>query len=289
MNDLSIWTPRGAFEALKMEIRTKTIGSYANLKKRTQLEIIEELPYNNIYYCCTQKTASQWFKKIFDDPVFYQYTGFVTRPYNKLGLKYASIKGRLPDRTIATHLYISHSTFKAIPKLRKYKAFFILRDPRDVVVSWYFSAKKSHVLVDPIPHLRQNLESLNLQEGIKYMIDRLQEFGSFDTQKSWVLNKSNSNGEFEVFRYEDFSSDNYLFMRKLFQYLDVDMPESKFDNLLERCAFKRLSGGRQQGKEDANSHYRKGIPGDWENYFDSSISTYFRDVTGDLLDVLGYS
>jgi Sulfotransferase domain len=35
-------------------------------------------------------------------------------------------------------------------------------------------------------------------------------------------------------------------------------------------------------------HYRKGVAGDWQNYFDSSLRRHFREVTGDLLDVLGY-
>jgi hypothetical protein len=52
--------------------------------------------------------------------------------------------------------------------------------------------------------------------------------------------------------------------------------------------FKKYSGWRDQGMEDQYSHYRKGMPGDWKNYFNRDITDYFQIKTGDLLAVLGY-
>ncbi len=66
------------------------------------------------------------------------------------------------------------------------------------------------------------------------------------------------------------------------------MPEEELVALYDQNSFKKITGGRNQGVEDQNAHYRKGISGDWRNYFDESLITYFREVTRDLLEVLGY-
>ncbi|MGK7899288.1 MAG: tetratricopeptide repeat protein [Xenococcus sp. (in: cyanobacteria)] len=254
----------------------------------SNLEIIKHSPYDNIYYCCTQKTASQWFKSVFNDPAVYQYTGLVTRPYVQLGLRYASFNQALPQGTIGTHLYIDYPTYLSIPKPESYKTFFVLRDPRDAVVSWYFSAKYSHNLISVIPELRRDLAQLNLSDGLKYIIDRLEEFSYFKAQRSW-LTIDDYQPNIAIFRYEDLVSSNNSFIRKLFRYLNIEIPEEELTALCEKHKFENITKGRTQGEENINSHYRKGISGDWKNYFDSSTLNYFQQVTGDLVEILGYT
>ncbi len=93
----------------------------------------------------------------------------------------------------------------------------------------------------------------------------------------------------EIFRFEDLASDERLFLRRLFDHLDIAMPEREFSALCEQHTFEKHSRGRSQGEEDRYSHYRKGIVGDWRNHFDPSTLAYFKQVTQDLLRVLGYS
>ncbi len=251
------------------------------------VKVLRKSPYENIYHCCTQKTASQWLRAILSDPTVLKYTGLNVLPYVQLGLNYASFSGPLPSRTIGVHLYIGYSAYLTIPKPSAYKTFFILRDPRDIIVSWYFSARFSHVPIDPIPDLRKDLQKMNFHEGMKYMIDRLDEWGSFEAQRSWI-NADKDTEKIRIFRYEDLSRDNLAFLKQLFDYLNILMPEDKLLSLYGRHRFEKHSGLRKQGVEDQHSHYRKGISGDWKNYFDSSIENYFRRKTGDLLEALGY-
>lgn len=93
----------------------------------------------------------------------------------------------------------------------------------------------------------------------------------------------------KIFRYEDFSRDNRGFLKDLLDYMGVAMPDEEFAALYERHAFRQITGGREAGVEDQHDHYRKGVSGDWRNYFEPSLQAYFRKVTGDLLDVLGYA
>ena len=67
------------------------------------------------------------------------------------------------------------------------------------------------------------------------------------------------------------------------------MPENEFLSLSDRHQFEKKSGGRSLGDENLYHHYRKGTSGDWINHFDDSTQTYFKEVTKDLLELLGYS
>ena len=199
------------------------------------------------------------------------------------GAEAGQIRGPLPERTIGTHLYIGYPTYLSIPKPERYRTFFILRDPRDISVSWYFAARYSHGALDPIPRLRKDLKNLGLEDGLKYSIDSLEEFGLFWAQRSW-MSVEQDRDRIRIFRYEDFSKDNRKFLEDLLDYIGVALPEDEFAALYERHAFKQVTGGRAAGVEDQHDHYRKGVSGDWRNYFDDSLRRYFREVTGDLLD-----
>ncbi|NNE34596.1 MAG: hypothetical protein HKN13_05145 [Rhodothermales bacterium] len=52
--------------------------------------------------------------------------------------------------------------------------------------------------------------------------------------------------------------------------------------------FEKKSGGRKKGVEDGNSHYRKGVAGDWVNHFDRKHCEAFIDRFSDVLQVTGY-
>lgn len=276
------------------------------LYKRSK--VVEWSPYKNIYYCCTQKTASQWFKAVFDDFAVYKYTGLEVFHFNQYldQLQEACTDGStprwefasrlysghaanipLPKRTIGTHFYISYTSYLTIPKPKRYRTFFIQRDPRDIVVSWYFSVKNSHSPIGLVPKFRDELNGLSLSDGLKYSIDKLEERGIFHVQRSW-MDISEDYENIKIFRYEDFAPDNYSFLKNLFDYLEIVMPEREFDALYDRHRFEEYSGDRKRGVENMKSHYRKGKPGDWINYFDSSIMAYFRQVTEDFLEILGY-
>lgn len=242
---------------------------------------------DNIYYCCSQKTGSQWLKQILIDPAFFQATGLKVLPYVALGMKYARVDQAVPRHTVLTHLYASYDTYAAIPKPSTFKTFYIVRDPRDAVVSWYYSARFSHNLIDPIPWLRERLGAVDFEEGMIFLIGTLAEWGFFDCQRSW-LTKGISDPSVRIFRYEDLAQDEVAFLGDLFGYLDVGMGAQVFTELCERHAFARYAKGRQKGTEDKSSHYRRGSSGDWQEKFADRVCNHFYAATGDLTSVLGY-
>lgn len=260
---------------------------YHTLYKYNRFKVVQRSPFDNIYYCCTQKTASQWFRNILRDPDVYKFTGLRPVPYVQKGLNEAYFDRPIPKRTMGIHLYIDYPTYLTIPKPARFRTFFVLRDPRDIVVSWYFSTKYSHPVMMFISKLRDDMEFMSFEEGMQYCIDTLDEFGLFYAQRSWMrIEKEHDN--LKIFRYEDFAADNYGFLNELFKYLSIDVPQGTLNMLYEKNTFSRITGGRELGEEDERSHYRKGVSGDWKKYFNPSILDYFRQVTGDLLEVLDY-
>jgi hypothetical protein len=251
-------------------------------------------PFDNIFHCCTQKTASQWFRNVFNDPAFTDHTGLETVAYIALGLRHAHLQGAFPTGSVIVHLYVDYPTYLSVPKPERYRSFFVLRDPRDIVVSWYFHARNPHGRPrnatdweGPMDEMREALGRLSFQDGMCYMIDQVADFGTFAAQRSWLDGESDPN--VRLFRYEDLARDNRVFLKDLLDYLQVPMSEEALDGLHANTAFERLAGGRRQGEERASEHYRKGVAGDWRNHFDAVIERHFRATTGDLLEVLGYA
>lgn len=265
--------------------RVRNSKKITDIPKRLGIGIVNRSHYDNIFHCCVQKTASQWFQDVFSDDIFYQSTGLLVQPYWKVGLRQDAYKAA-PLSRIATPLYIIYSDYLAIPKPKRYKTFFVTRDPRDLAISFYFSTKYSHDLIAYIPIMRKELEALNMKDGLKYAINALEEIGVFDAQRSWA----NVNDEqHKIFRYEDLANDNRTLLKQLLSYLDVKVSAEKFDILCNRHSFESHTKGRSQGQEDISSHYRKGVSGEWKEYFDKDVMKHFKSVTGDLVEILGYA
>jgi hypothetical protein len=275
-----------SLEGLKS--RAKRLVPQCAKERYHRRRVMHRVPYDNAYHCCTQRTASRMLKEIFSDPLFYYNSGL--RPWvftqDPGRVQDARITEPLPPNTIGTNLYIDYATFTRMPKPDAYKAFFILRDPRDIVTSWYFSVKYSHQPTGLVPRFRKDLSGLSLRDGLKYSIDTLWERGLFRAQLSWV---GATGARVMIFRYEDLARDRIGFLLGLLGFLGVPMGDYDFEILARTHSFEAKSGGRSVGQVDIKSHYRAGTAGDWRDYFDRKVTAHFRKTTGNLVERLGYS
>lgn len=248
----------------------------------------------NIFHCCVQKTASQWFRRIFHDSRILELSGL--QPYNfyqelekedpRLSSSYVFTE-QFPSNTIITPLYISFESFCTIPKNEDYRAFFVMRDPRDLIVSWYFSTRYSHPSIGKIQEHRDKLNQVSIKEGLMLSIDFLLDRGYFLTLESWI-NAAAVDPNVRLVKYEDItSSDNFGAMEDLFRHCMIHARTDVLQAVLDDVRFEKLAE-RKQGIEDQFSHYRKGIEGDWVNYFDDEVESKFNEELGDLTAALGY-
>lgn len=254
-------------------------------KRRLGLGAEVKSSFDNIFHCCVQRTASQWFRLILNDETVYRHTGLYVVPYIERGLDSAHITEPFPKRTIAAHLYINRPTFDAMPKPKDHAAFFVTRDPRDIVVSFYFAARHSHKPIGEIPELRRKLAGLDDEQGMELVLDTLDEWGLFRAQRSWGAPSSGDGPR--VFRYENLASDHRKFLSEVFDHLQIQIPPSEFESLCERKSFRAVTG-RDQGSEDMGSHLRRGTPGDWRDRLPPRLVGKLDEVTGGLPAELGY-
>jgi Sulfotransferase domain len=60
------------------------------------------------------------------------------------------------------------------------------------------------------------------------------------------------------------------------------------EHCVSSASFEKLSRGRERGQEDVTSFYRKGVAGDWKNFFTERDKQIYKEEAGELLIRLGY-
>jgi hypothetical protein len=253
-----------------------------NARMRLTVPVTVRSEFDNIYHCAVRKTASQWIKAIFSDPVVYRHSGLL--PYDPRPYKWRHPQPFPPGRVISS-LFLSHKKFTAIPKPDRYRTFFVLRDPRDVVVSSYFSTRSSHTPMGDIPQVRKVLQEKPMKEGLLYVIDQLSAKGTFKALRSWAT--APAGDAVRLVRYEDLTGQGQAEeVDQLLRHCGIALPPAELADLLSRYSFSRMRSEREIA--GTVSHYRKGKSGDWRNHFDDDIYDAFDAATGDLVELLGY-
>jgi hypothetical protein len=253
-----------------------------NARLRLTVPVVSRSEYVNIYHCTVRKTASQWIKAMFSDPIVYRHSGLL--PYDPRPYKW-SFPQAVPPHRAALSLFISRKRFEALPKPDRYRAFFVLRDPRDVVVSSYFSTKNSHTPMGDVLKVRKVLQDKPVKEGMLYVIDHLAQKGAFRDLRAWVTAPPTE--AVSLFRYEDLTGERQQDeVDRMMRHCGIVIPPAELTVLLSRYSFSRMRSDPESTQ--TVSHYRKGRPGDWRNHFDDDIQEAFDAATGDLVELLGY-
>ena len=149
---------------------------------------------------------------------------------------------------------------KGIPNIEDYKVIICIRDPRDILVSGYFSLAYSHAVPPSISSSHEvflkRRHKTREQQIDDFVIDKIDELlGNFENYRN-ILESSNI--PFLVLKYEEMISDFESWLRKVFSYLEIEDSEL-FNQLIEEHQ-------RTKPKvENKYEHIRKGIHGDYLN------------------------
>ncbi|MEM7312189.1 MAG: sulfotransferase domain-containing protein [Planctomycetota bacterium] len=186
-------------------------------------------------------------------------------------------------------LYMGHWEYEEIPKNGPGRAFFICRDPRDIVSSYYFSTRYAHRAHKRILPRRAELNGLEQQAGMLKCVEYLKQDRLFERIGSW-FDAAESSDDVKVIRYESITGpEQFQVFRDLFDFCQIALPDDKLEEVLDKYSFKKMAKRKETEKTtNVKSHYRSGKSGDWQNHFDEEIRTAFVDATGDLLEKLGY-
>lgn len=273
INHAVTFTKHHTPNSLRVAVRRGLLEMH-NARLRLTVPVAARSPYANVYHCTVRKTASQWIKALLSDPVVYRWSGLL--PYDPRPYRWRYPQA-VPAGRVAQSLFISRRRFADLPKPDRYRAFFVLRDPRDIVVSSYFSTRNSHTPMGDVLRVRKILQELPRKEGLLFVIEHLAAKGTFRDLRSWVAAPETE--AVGLFRYEDLTGAGQTAeVDRMLRHCGIGIPPGELEALLARYCFTRMR----------SDHYRKGRAGDWRNHFDDDIAAAFDAKAGDLITRLGY-
>ena len=193
------------------------------------------------------------------------------------------ISGNLPHSSDYDLVAKTHSLPRGVRDLENYdKVICIIRDPRDVTVSYFFF--RYHLL--PVELEKPFFLPFSQWPPVrfllwKHMVFKLGREWPFHTltwkalDPCWV-------------RYEDLLGNPEGEVRRVLQFLGVQAAPEILAAALRSFSFEEMSGGRKKGQEDTTHFYRKGIIGDYKNHFSRFDLALMNRLAGPEMRRLGY-
>lgn len=164
------------------------------------------------------------------------------------------------------------------------KIVVLWRDPKDIMVSWYFHSVvgNTHSNERFVESVRKNCGisrpedvSVNLIDFIKYSFsgEMSPGFTWNDFYDRWRMDDSVIHVSYEELRRNAFSA-----LKRISIDLGYNVEDEKIKDVVASNSFERMTG-RKEGDVDVKSFARKGIVGDWKNYFSQSALEEFYALT----------
>lgn len=184
-------------------------------------------------------------------------------------------------RIIKTHQYFDH---------RYGRIIYIVRDPRDVALSYYDFQRKYRQIADDYP-----LESYvnDFVDGKLISAD----WGTWEENvASWISTRGHSS-KFLLLRYEDMIADTTRELARIARHLGIDPSPERLRSAIERSSADRMREmeRREENEWVATKKHRKDIPfvrvaraGGWRTQLPESCIARIESAWGGLMMRVGY-
>ncbi|XP_067680766.1 sulfotransferase 1A1-like [Haliotis asinina] len=198
-----------------------------------------------------------------------------------LGTPKSVLVDELPSpRVLNSHLYFRHLPEKLVEK--KIKTIFIMRNPKDVSVSFY-------------NHLNGVKMSFRFDGTYSEFLDLFLEgkvpCGSYvHYVKDWLQVKQNHPDlPMLTLFYENLKKDPVKNIRMVADFIGVSVTDELCEQIAEACSFKKMRTADKElkehiltapenWKEGHKGIYRKGEVGDWKNWMTVAQNERFEDI-----------
>ncbi|RUS75050.1 hypothetical protein EGW08_017186, partial [Elysia chlorotica] len=178
-------------------------------------------------------------------------------------------------RVLNSHLYMVHLPREIVQK--KIKIIHLLRQPKDVAVSWYHHMKHMH---STVAFTFEKYLDAYVQEDLiptSHQFNYLRQMSEFE--------KLHPDHPIIHIHYEDLKLDPVPVVQKLAKFIGVSAKEAFCQQVVEACHFDMMIKADESRKLPANiedkitkkAFYRKGIMGDWKNHFTVAQNEMFDD------------
>jgi hypothetical protein len=188
---------------------------------------------------------------------------------------------RFKDMLVVTKMHV-HGSPHNVEVLRSagVKYVVLYRDLRDVAVSHYFYVRQTPWHPDHPAYAK-----LSITEALVAFANR-----SLLPHAEWVRSwHSNRDPKMSLeLRYEEFVSDTVAVIKRVGDHFDLDSSLETVQEIVSANSFKKLSGGRVPGQQDETSFFRKGVSGDWVNFFTPETKAIYKSLIGQFLIEFGY-
>lgn len=166
------------------------------------------------------------------------------------------------------------------------KVIYLVRDPRDVAISYYYWLLKFRKL------------DIVLTQFIEDFIENRTPFGGWGEHvNSWYQHRSNLTNGIIFIRYEDLLSDTYTTLQKILAFLEVRIPLIKIEKVIAQNTFSQM-----QAKETRNqnapifsntrqdvSFIRKGQTRQWDQEISNDQSLRISNAYGNVASNFEYN
>ena len=244
---------------------------------------------SSVLFFTTQKTASSSINKLF------KYLNLVSLKMNLVDVSYYSYV-MSPDPEFKTlelfkskifrekgFVYAPLRDYVEPDNYQDYTVLFFLRDPRDVLVSNYFSMKYSHG--EPrnkerrknFLEVRRGLDEIDIDSFV------LRQAAFYKKKyEDYLMSMKRFDG-YVLLRYEDMVMNSAVWVEQLLSALSIPMEDQVVDGV-----FKILGLDEVPLAEDKSKHVRSKYPGDFKRKLKSSTVEKLNSEFLDVLDHLGY-
>ena len=171
----------------------------------------------------------------------------------------------------------------------------IWRDPRDMMVSWYFHCLFKHnrgndFIVDAVTNKLQFSDPENTKKNLPRFIEYCFT-DQFYPRFTWLdfVNEWYDKPNVAYTKYELLQQDAACEIQKIVKQLTgKSVSDEKAQEIVEYYSFKNQTG-RSSGQSNNNQFLRKGIVGDWKNHFTPEAVDVFNSFAAKELILLGYA
>jgi hypothetical protein len=225
-------------------------------------------------YFTVHKAASVYLRKIFEA---------LSKPNGLKHVNYARTFWKTDFRDFETlnyerngHIYGPLRNYAPIPGIEDFKLLLHLRDPRDVMVSLYFSVAYSHPLRDKENSVKKRAETQAIDIN-DFVIEKAPDFaGRYQNYVDNIVGRPNV----LLVHYEELVTDFPRWLDRVVDHLDLRHgPTMK--SLLNKH---RVSVAR----EDKNRHVRQITPGDHDRKLRPETIEQLNETFRNVMPKLGY-
>lgn len=161
------------------------------------------------------------------------------------------------------------------------KKILLVRDPRDAIVSAYFSFAKSHVLPksgklkDDMLKARRNMQNMELENYAVAQAVNVKE--AFDRYHQYLPKDST----LKVYRYEDVIFDKANWITNMLNFLNFTLKKGQINRIAEKHNVVPQT-------EEPTQHIRRVTPGDHKEKLSTECITKLDEILADILARYNY-